>query len=229
TARELGLGELRRTLDDAEHGTTTARTELESVPKASMPTAVGTATLRREGDVWSIAHGDESVRLRDMKGLHYLVTLLREPGRELHALDVVGADATAEVAGARALDADARGVDRERLAELRDELAEAEEHNDVGRAEMLRNEIEEIADELARVIGAGPPRAAQRRAGSLAERARLNATRALRKVIDRIQGDCPRLGHHLSNSIVTGRICTYREDPTYPVTWRIDEGAPSEK
>ena len=85
---------------------------------------------------------------------------------------------------------------------------------------------EEIAEELTRVAGVG---ASVRRAGSLAERARLNATRALRKVIGRIAADCPRLGHHLSNSVQTGRICTYREDPTFPVTWRIDEGSPSEK
>ena len=186
----------------------------------------GVATLRREGDVWSVALGDESVRLRDMKGLHYLATLLREPGRELHALDVVGADVGPEAAPAMLLDAPARGTQRERLGELRDELAEAEENNDVGRAEMLRSEIEEIADELTRAAGVG---GSQRRAGSLAERARLNATRALRKVIDRIEADCPRLGHHLSNSVQTGRICSYREDPTFPVRWRIDEGPPSEK
>ncbi|MBM4247525.1 MAG: hypothetical protein FJ148_27680 [Deltaproteobacteria bacterium] len=68
-----------------------------------------------------------------------------------------------------------------------------------------------------------------RRAGSLAERARLNATRALRKAIHRIAAHCPRLGRHLSNSVETGRICCYREDPTYPVAWRIEAGAAGER
>jgi hypothetical protein len=181
------------------------------------------ATVVREGDVWSIAHGDEMVRLRDMKGLHYLVALLREPGRELHALDVVGVDVDVEGGAAGGSDAATRGAQRERLAELRDELAEAEERNDVGRVALLRGENEEIADELTRAVGVG---GSQRRAGSPAERARLNATRALRKAIDRIAADCPRLGHHLSNSVQTGRICSYREDPTYPVSWRIEEGPP---
>ena len=223
-ALELGLGGLLRDLD--ADGVAPGRSAPIPVAEPAPRATVGVATLRREGEVWSIAHGDESVRLRDMKGLHYLVTLLREPGRELHALDVVGADVGPESGAAGAQDANARGAQRDRLVELRDELAEAEENNDVGRAGMLRAEIEEIADELTRAAGVG---GSQRRAGSLAERARLNATRALRKVIDRIAADCPRLGHHLSNSVQTGRICSYCEDPTYPVTWRIDEGVPGEK
>jgi hypothetical protein len=190
----------------------------------------GLATLRREGDIWSVAHGAESVRLRDMKGIHYLAVLLREPGRELHALDVVGADVGADEGVGAALDPQLRRAHRERLMDLRAELTDAEECNDVGRAEMLRLEIEEhvaeLADELGRMAAAG---GGQRRAGSIAERARLNVTRALRKAIDRITADCPRLGHHLSHSIQTGRVCTYREDPTYPVRWRIEDGSPSEK
>jgi hypothetical protein len=161
-----------------------------------------------------------------MKGIHYLAVLLREPGRELHALDVVGADVGAEEGAGATLDPEVRRAHRERLVDLRAELADAEECNDVGRAEMLRLEMEELADELGRMAGVG---GAPRRAGSLAERARLNATRALRKAIDRIAADCPRLGHHLSHSIQTGRICTYREDPTYPVRWRLEDGSPSEK
>ena len=220
-AADLGLGGLVRALD--ADGGQSARPAPSSA--ARPPSAVGVATVRREGDVWSIAHGDEMVRVRDMKGLHYLVALLREPGRELHALDVVGADVDAEAGAAGGSDAATRSAQRERLAELRDELEEAEERHDVGRVALLRAEMEEIADELTRAVGVG---GSQRRAGSLAERARLNATRALRKAIDRIAADCPRLGHHLSNSVQTGRICSYREDPTYPVSWRIEEASPGE-
>jgi len=234
-ARTLGLGGLARGLGEAG-------ASLDAIAPAPAVASVGSsagapvvagsfatpvvesasrvALLRREGDVWLFAHGDESVRLRDMKGVHYLVKLLREPDRELHALDVVGADVEPETGAAAVTDADARTRFRERLSDLRAELEEAEECHDVGRAEHLRGAIEDLASELGRAVGLG----GARRAGSMAERARLNATRALRKVIDRVEADCPRLGHHLSASVQTGRVCCYRDDPTFPVVWQIEAG-----
>jgi hypothetical protein len=50
------------------------------------------ATLRREAEVWTFAYGTEVVRVRDTKGLGYLVRLLREPGRELAARDLAGVE-----------------------------------------------------------------------------------------------------------------------------------------
>jgi len=235
----LGLGGLARTLgalDGAQRAASAAAPEIAEVapasPAAGEPALAGgpegggraiaatarqVAVLRREGDVWLFAHGEESVRLRDMKGVHYLVKLLREPGRELHALDVVGADVESDAGAGALAGADARERFRARLVDLREELDEAEEQNDVGRAERLRGEIEEIASEVGRAVGLG----GARRAGTMAERARLNATRALRKVIDRVAADCPRLGHHLSTSVQTGRVCSYRDDPTFSVVWEI--------
>jgi hypothetical protein len=37
--------------------------------------------FRREGEYWTIAYDGQVIRLRDAKGLHYLVRLLRQPGR----------------------------------------------------------------------------------------------------------------------------------------------------
>jgi hypothetical protein len=131
----------------------------------------------------------------------------------------VGSDLERDSDAGELADADARRAYRARLVELRAELDEAEERNDIGRSDRLRDEIEALADELGRVAGLG---GRPRRAGSLAERARLNATRALRKAIDRVAADCPRLGRHLSNSIQTGRVCCYQPDPTFPVSWRVE-------
>ena len=67
--------------------------------------AAPVATLRREGDVWTFAYGAEVVRVRDTKGLGYLVRLLREPDREVAVRELAGADAgrasAAEVERAR--------------------------------------------------------------------------------------------------------------------------------
>ena len=45
--------------------------------------------FRREGDYWTIAYEGRTFRLRDTKGLAYLAELLRNPGREFFALDLV--------------------------------------------------------------------------------------------------------------------------------------------
>ena len=131
---------------------------------------------------------------------------------------MVGADVGPESGAAGAQDADAREAAGEARRAARRARGGEEENNDVRRAGILRSEIE-IAEELTRVAGVG---ASVRRAGSLAERARLNATRALHKVIDH-RGRLSELGHHRRTPVQTGRICSYREDPTYPVTWRIVE------
>ena len=219
SARGLGLDAL---LSDLERGGAPHDRPARTVEakRGAPPAASALALLQREGDVWTIEHGEEITRVRDMKGVQYLVHLLRHPGREFHALDVVGSDVEeAEDAGPSA-GAGLREARRERLADLREELAEAEEFNDLERADRLRGEMEELAEELSRATGLGGT-SRSRRAGSIAERARLNATRAIRKVIARIETDCPRLGRHLSSSVQTGRICTYREDPTFPVTWKL--------
>src|SRR4029453_2003933 len=51
------------------------------------------ATLRREGDYWTVAYGDVVARMKDLKGFHYLAHLLRSPGQEIHVLDLIGGGA----------------------------------------------------------------------------------------------------------------------------------------
>lgn len=187
------------------------------VAVAPRPSAVSlTASMRREGDFWTIACGDEMTRLRDTKGILYLVDLLRHPGREFHALDMVGMEAGQAGDSGEILDTQARAAYKQRLRELGEELAEAEEFNDPGRVGRVREEIEVLTNELARGVGLG---GRARRAGSDAERARLNVTRAVRAVIKKIVADCPRLGRHLETAVQTGAFCSYEPDPVFPVTW----------
>ena len=47
------------------------------------------ATFRLEGDVWTIAFGEELCRLRDSAGLRYLAALLGRPGLKVLAADLV--------------------------------------------------------------------------------------------------------------------------------------------
>ena len=60
-----------------------------------------------------------------------------------------------------------------------------------------------------------------RRAGSMAERARVSVTRALRAAIERLEKANPTLGKHLDTTIRTGTFCSYTPDPRVPPSWQL--------
>jgi tetratricopeptide (TPR) repeat protein len=182
------------------------------------------AVLRREGDVWMASVGEHTVRLRHAKGLSYLAQLLARPGVELHALELVRADAGDAPPGdgdlGPVLDAAAKAAYRERLEELQAEIDEAESFSDLERATRAREELDALTDELARAAGLG---GRDRRPGSSAERARVNATRAIRTVMKRIAEHDPVLGEELLTTVHTGTFCVYRPDTRRPLQWRVEE------
>jgi hypothetical protein len=115
------------------------------------------------------------------------------------------------------LDATAKAAYRARLGELRAELEEAEGFNDPARAAKARQEMDFLVGELARAVGLI---GRDRRAASHAERARLNATRAIRAAIANLARANPALGRHLAATIRTGRYCAYTPDPRVPIAWQ---------
>src|SRR5262245_38080896 len=92
------------------------------------------ARLRHEGHFWTVVCGDERAHLKNVKGVAYLVELLRHPGHEFHALDLGGAEGVRTEDAGDVLDADARRAYKARLGELQGELREAEDFHDIGRA-----------------------------------------------------------------------------------------------
>jgi hypothetical protein len=167
-----------------------------------------TLTLTPEGDTWLLALGDASLRLKDVLGVRYVARLVADPDREIHALDLAGAgdDETGGDAG-EVLDANARAAYKRRLAELDEELREAESWNDGARVLRARTERELLASELSRAVGLG---GRSRRTGSAAERARIAVTRRIRDLIKRVSEQAPELGRYLENTIKTGSYCAYR-------------------
>jgi tetratricopeptide (TPR) repeat protein len=163
--------------------------------------------LRREGDLWVIhPPGAASFRLKHSKGLLYLSLLLDQPGREVHVLELMGAEHADSDAGPM-LDEKARAEYRERVESLQSELEEAEQHADLGRSERARAELDAIGKELARAVGLG---GRGRRAGSHAERARINVQRCISAAIARIRKADPALGRHLGAAVSTGTFCCFR-------------------
>ena len=205
-------------------------TKLAAILNQQQATTAGAVTLEREGAYWAVRHAGTVARLPESLGLSYLDLLIRNPGRELAALDIIQlasatpAGATAGTASAGAaqpdlarrpvtaaaaddvLDARALAEYRRRLAELDDDIAEAEQWNDSERASRARTERDFLLAELASATGIhGRPR----RLASESERARVNVTRAIRSAIDKIRTHDPGAAAHLDQAVRTGAYCSY--------------------
>ncbi len=184
------------------------------------------AVYRRQGEFRTIAFATQEIQLKESKGLAYLEHLLRHPGREFFSLELVGllSDAPPDSGQPRAGDAgetlDAQAVTqyRMRIQDLRSELEEAEEMNDRGRADRLREELEFVADQLGGGLGLG---GRKRKAASDSERARVNVTRAIRSSVRKIADAHPPLGRRLIKSIRTGNVCSYEADEDRPIAWEF--------
>ncbi len=189
--------------------------------------------FRREGEYWTIGYGGTLFRVRDAKGLRFIAQLLRYPDREFHALDLAleglvagglargsasahGLEVHAESGAGPQLDGQAKAAYRRRLAELREELTEAELLNDTGMTERVREELAFLSDQLSTAVGLG---GRDREVGSHTERARVLVTIRIRSMIKKLQQCDPSLGHHLATTIKTGRFCSYTPDPKHPVRW----------
>lgn len=224
---EIGLPALQRAVDSVLDAPTSAAS-----PESEDSTE---ATLRREGDYFSISLNGEGFRLKSSKGLHYIASLLGSPGREIHVLDLLAADRGFEpesrgVVGhyrdelqggdgsLPVLDQSAKDAYVRRLSDLDEDIAEAERFSDGERAARAREEREFVLSELSSAVGLG---GRDRPVHSQAERARVNVTRAIRSALVKIETNSPLLGRHLDSTIRTGLFCSYKPDPLHPYRWDL--------
>jgi hypothetical protein len=192
--------------------------------------------FRREGDYWTLIFEGKVSRFKDKRGLQYLAYLLANPFKQVHSMDLASgvggtrgetsSQAPAQksvMEGLRqsrlgdvgpALDARARSDYRRRLAELREELEEAEAFNDLGRVAILRRELEELTSYLT---AACRPGRGARLAGSYSERARVSVRNNIASAVRAIRGHDDALGRHLSNAVRTGTFCSYT--PERKIRW----------
>ena len=193
---------------------------------------VSSNVFRRDGDYWTVIFDGHTVHVRDLKGMHYLARLLTDPGREFHVLDLVAAESgsvaladngqTARLArsapgdAGEMLDTQAKNAYRRRLAEIDDDIEQADAIGDGERAAQASSERDFLLRELSRAVGLG---GRDRRAASASERARAGVTRAVRQAITRIADHHPQLGEHLNRTIRTGTYCAYMPVPHTPAGW----------
>ena len=163
-----------------------------------------------------ISRPGHEILLRDSKGIRYLAELIGADGRELHVLDLAGAGL--EQVGSELLDDTARLAYRQRLAELEDELDEAERFRDPERIRRASDERDSVQAELAAALGLG---GRSRRTPSSAERARKAVTNRIRDALARIEREDPELGEHLRRSVRMGTECAYRSEPRSPWSLQV--------
>lgn len=175
--------------------------------------------LVREHDGWRLDAGAESAWLRDARGAGFLRTLLAAPGLEIAALDLVAGGAGLRLAGGGPmLDATALRAYRRRLAELDEQLAAADRAGDPDRGTAVQAERSALVAELRRATGTG---GRTRAVSDEAERARVNATRAIRAVVRSLESDAPLAAAHLTASLRTGRTFRYQPAPGGPARWHL--------
>lgn len=213
------------------HGTTPEAVRRLAIDRTHM--------LRREGEYWTVAYDGLVVTLRDSKGLRDIARLLASPRHEFHVLDLVaeGVADTRSISPSVALEAGlgveqrgdeplidetARAQYRRRLAELQEEIDEAESQGNAVAVSSAREEFDALVEQLSSAYGVGGK---ARRTPDHVERARKTVTRRIRDVMSRIERAHPSLGRHLSASLHTGVFCSYQPERT--MTWTVALNAAS--
>lgn len=211
-ADEMDIPRLRRQVADTRAGTDAA-----AVPVVAAVVAPANV-FRREGELWTVAYQGTSASVRDRKGMHDIAALLAAPGRGVHVLELLAArgEPRLDRGADPGLDATAVAGYRRRLADLEDELDEAQRFADTGRADRARDELEAITSHLSAALGLGRR---PRQPGDPVERARKTVWRRMRTSIDSIGSQHAALARHLERSLNTGTFCSY--NPEEPVDWSL--------
>ena len=198
-----------------------------------------TVVFAANGDYWTIGPLGATFSIKASKGLAYIHRLLQHPREEFHVLDLMSGPGAAIVPensyletastdsnlsvgrlgdAGEMLDGKAKQDYKRRLVELRGQLEDAQELGNSERAAEIESEIDFLAREISRAIGLG---GRDRRAGSVAERARLNVTRAIKTALQKISEYHSGLGEMLDRSVHTGSFCSYVPYSPTPTVWKV--------
>jgi hypothetical protein len=115
-------------------------------------------------------------------------------------------------------DEQARNAYRRRLAEIDEDIDDAQAIGDSERVAQAAAERDFLMRELSRAFVLG---GRARRAGAASERARAALTRAPRTAMTRIVAHHPSLGEHLARAVHTGTYCSYEPDRHVPTEWHL--------
>jgi len=174
--------------------------------------------FRHRGNDWLITYKGKEITVKHTKGMSFLAYLLRHPGSNVPCLAVYHqGEPDPDTIGPKWADPTLSSLDKgtndgpdktaweqygQRLSELDEEIAEAEQNNDLGKIETLKRERKEF---LQYVHKSSSP------ADRQAENVRKNVQKAIKTAIKNIQEFSRELADHLDQNIFTGRECRYSD------------------
>ncbi|MBT3820104.1 MAG: hypothetical protein HOC91_00155 [Nitrospinaceae bacterium] len=198
-------------------------------------------TFIKKGDFWTISFRKKDIGpIKHTVGLVYIHHLLQFPGKIVNAFELSNlnnqdtrsspADLLNQTAASDRLNenitSDAFGNDGDainyytsktinnRLRDLREEIVEAKENNDLGRVNKFSEEIQELENYLNSSIGLkGRPR----KLNDIPEKARSAVSKAIHRAFSHLEPHSPELVAHLKKNIQTGFDCCY--NPENKIDW----------
>lgn len=99
---------------------------------------------------------------------------------------------------------------------MEDELRQASDFGDYGKAESLEDDREFLLNEIKTATGLG---GRSRKTPSGQERARTNIQTSISNTIKRAAKSDSELGRHLKSAIKTGSLCSYQ--PEIEIAWQL--------
>ncbi len=185
-------------------------------PTAPTPTRRARFVLTR-GE-WECGYEGATFHVRHMVGLQHLARLIAADGDEFHVLQLAGADnlTGGDQSPVELLDARAKASYRQRIADLREDIDEADANNDYERTERLRAELDAIVEHLRGAVGLDGK---SRTTLTDAERARVAVRKAITAALDRLAEHDTAFAQHLRIHTHTGLYCRYEPDPLHPLEW----------
>jgi len=163
------------------------------------------AIFKQEQAIWHMEFDGIEITMPDLKGFHDIARLLALPDTDVHCTELMGSESSMDEKD-YTIDERARHEYQDHVMELKSNIDEAKENNDLGRKAHLQQELDYIIEHLAKNLGLG---AQPRKMKSSAERARAAVTLRIRSAIKKIAPHHPALAKHFSNSIRTGLFCSY--------------------
>jgi tetratricopeptide (TPR) repeat protein len=174
-----------------------------------------TTSFIKKGDMWELAYQGDIILLKDAKGFHDIATMIVEPNKEFHCMELMG-NTTNEKSATSTIDSKAKLEYQKQIKKLLIEIEDAKEFKNFELLSNLEDEYDSLVNHLSKSLGLdGKPR----QLGSNIEKARSAVTWRIRSAIKKINAAHPNLGKHLSKSISTGTFCSYK--PEFQIQWVI--------
>lgn len=195
--------------------------------------------FKKLGHYWTLTYENQTVHIKDLKGLHYMALLLEKPLVHFDVMKMVALveghpntissvyrDLSPKILNSieeggfgdagPILDDRAVKAYRDRLKKLDVDLDQAQKIKNVDQENKIQGEIDFIAKELKKATGLG---GRIRPADKSFDRPRKAVGNAIKNSIAQIKNVHPQLALHLHQSLTLGKVCHYQ--PPQPISWSM--------